>query len=386
MDRATELSTDCVVIGGGFFGSWLALALRRRGVPRVMLLERDRGLLSRASYNNQARVHNGYHYPRSILTGLRSRVNSSRFLAEFADCVDTQFKMYYCVARLQSNVTAAQFKIFCERIGAPLSPARDAVAAMFDKELVEAVFHADEWAFDAERLARRLRGELDREGVDVRYGCEALRVTKGESARARLVVDAKDRDSGEPFAVGARFAFNCTYSNLNGVLARSGVAKIPLKQELAEIALVEVPKELERVGVTMMCGPFFSFMPFPARRLHSFSHVRYTPHHSWRDVEIDLDNQAYMDRIPKQSSFVRMRTDARRYMPIVERFVQKGSLFELKTVLPQSELDDSRPILFRKDESLAGLTSVLGGKIDNVYDVERELDPLLAESAEPSWR
>ena len=26
-----------------------------------------------------------------------------------------------------------------------------------------------------------------------------------------------------------------------------------------------------------MCGPFFSAMPFPARGLHTLSHVRYTP-------------------------------------------------------------------------------------------------------------
>jgi len=70
------------VIGGGFFGCSLALALRARG-ERVTLLEREANLMVRASANNQARVHGGYHYPRSILTGLRSRLNYPRFVAEF---------------------------------------------------------------------------------------------------------------------------------------------------------------------------------------------------------------------------------------------------------------------------------------------------------------
>jgi len=61
---------DAIVIGGGFFGCRLALALARNGA-RVAVIEKESALLSRASFNNQARVHHGYHYPRSILTGLR---------------------------------------------------------------------------------------------------------------------------------------------------------------------------------------------------------------------------------------------------------------------------------------------------------------------------
>src|SRR5262245_29350554 len=104
MDQGPLVRTDALIVGGGMFGCWLALDLARRGLS-VVVLEREDALLRRASYNNQARVHNGYHYPRSILTGLRSRVNSSRFLSEFSDCVDTSFQMYYCVGKLLSNVT-----------------------------------------------------------------------------------------------------------------------------------------------------------------------------------------------------------------------------------------------------------------------------------------
>src|SRR5258706_13678139 len=111
-----------VVIGGGFFGCRLALALRERG-ERVTVVEREADLLLRASANNQARVHGGYHYPRSILTGLRSRVNYPRFVAEFGSCIDRSFRHYYAVARRQSHVTARQFELFCQRIGARLSHA-----------------------------------------------------------------------------------------------------------------------------------------------------------------------------------------------------------------------------------------------------------------------
>jgi hypothetical protein len=50
------------------------------------------------------------------------------------------------------------------------------------------------------------------------------------------------------------------------------------------------------------------------------------------------------------------------------------SLFEVKTVLVKNEGDDGRPILFEKHFKLPGCYSILGGKIDNIYDVFEKLD------------
>jgi len=47
---------------------------------------------------------------------------------------------------------------------------------------------------------------------------------------------------------------------------------------------------------------------------------------------------------------------------------QVDSVWEVKTVLPRSEVDDSRPVLY-PGLRLPGLTCMLGAKIDNIYDV-----------------
>src|SRR5262247_1503259 len=95
---------DALVIGGGFYGLYLAEALAAR-LPRVLLCDRAADLMARASFGNQARVHNGYHYPRSVLTALRSRVNFPRFTEEYADCLDGGFEKLYAVARTGSKVS-----------------------------------------------------------------------------------------------------------------------------------------------------------------------------------------------------------------------------------------------------------------------------------------
>jgi glycine/D-amino acid oxidase-like deaminating enzyme len=366
---------DAVVVGGGIFGCWLALhGTRERGLA-VALFEREPALLRRASYANQARVHNGYHYPRSILTGLRSRVNSERFLREYAACIDRTFTQYYAVARARSNVTAAQFEKFCVRIGAPLLPAGERVERWFDAERIERVWRSEEWAFDADALAQRLQADLASAGVEVALGHDVVRAARSGGAR-RLEVEVRT-PGGAAVAVACDHLFDASYSNLNGLLARSGVAPLALEHALAEIALVEVPPELERVGVTVMCGPFFSFMPFPARRLHSLSHVRYTPHRPWRDADVDPTSLERLRELGEPSHCVHMIKDAARYFPLAASFRPRGSLFEIKTLLPQSGGDDSRPILWRRHPELPGLVSVLGGKVDNIYDLERELGLLL---------
>ena len=363
---------DAIVVGGGFMGCSIARYVRARG-GSVLLLEREPDLLRRASYANQARVHNGYHYPRSLLTGLRSRVNFPRFVDEFRECVVDDFDKYYAVARRFSKVTGDQFATFCRRIDAPAEPAPPEVRALFDRRLVESVFRVREYAFDAVRLRDMLRRTMRESGVEVRLGVEARTVAPAPGGGGLILTYA---DGGETRQAAAREVFNCTYSGLNELLARSGLPPIPLKHEFTEMALVEVPEVLRAIGITLMCGPFFSVMPFPSAGLHSFSHVRYTPHFGWEE-------RSAADVIPRparelaeraETNFPRMVRDAQRYVPALAGVRYVSSLWEVKTVLPSSEVDDSRPILFRADHGLPGLTCVLGGKIDNVFDVLAEMD------------
>ncbi|HEY0588257.1 MAG TPA: FAD-dependent oxidoreductase, partial [Pseudoduganella sp.] len=115
---------DAVVIGGGFYGAAIAIYLaKQRGLRRVVLLERETKLLGRASYHNQARVHNGYHYPRSFTTAFRSRVNLPKFVRDWPEAVKMDFIKLYAIARRNSKVTAKQFERFCNEIGAKIQPA-----------------------------------------------------------------------------------------------------------------------------------------------------------------------------------------------------------------------------------------------------------------------
>ena len=357
---------DAIIVGGGFYGGMLASHLANRHGRRVLLAEKHADLLTRASFANQARVHQGYHYPRSLLTGLRSRENFARFAGEFAECVSKDFRKVYAVPRRYSKVTAGQFDLFCRRIGAPIAPAPADLRALFDPNLIEDVFLVEEYAFDAVKLRERVRRELEGAGVEVRLNTTIDRV--------KLVAGGL-HVSGEGFASVAGEVYNCTYSELNRLFVRSGLPVIPLKHEIAEMALMRVPPALQDVGVTVMCGPFFSCMPFPSAGLHTLSHVRYTPHTGWtEDAPAPASPHDVLNDYAFASHWERMVLDASRYVPLLKQAEYVRSIREVKTVLPINEADDGRPILFRPDCGLPGLHALLGAKIDNIYDILDQVD------------
>lgn len=353
-----------IVIGGGFYGCMVALHLKERGIE-TLILERGERLLTRSSYVNQARVHNGYHYPRSFNTAYRSRFNAPKFIREFGPAVVSNFTHLYAIVRGRSKVSARQFYTFCRNIDASIKHANPKHQKLFNPRLIEQVFEVEESAFDASIIAQILEEKLHKAGVKVRFGAE-VKSLKGGTNSVEITLA-----SGEVLRAGK--VFNCTYSALEQVLGKSSLR---LKHEITEIALVKMPAALEAIGVTVMDGPFFSAMPFPAEKLHSFTHVRYTPHCS---VSSDEERNPYarLSEYEKQSRFIYMQRDAARYLPQMAECVYDHSLFEVKTVMQANEVDDGRPILFTEEADMP-VWSILGSKIDNIFDVLERIDRVLA--------
>ena len=367
----TGTDYDAIIIGGGFYGAAIAIYLaRQRQCKRVLLVERESALMTRASYNNQARVHNGYHYPRSFTTAYRSRINLPRFVTDWPQAVKRDFVKLYAIARRNSKVTGKQFERFCREIGASIDPAAPAQRDLFEPRLIESVYQVEEYAFDSTVLAAWATRELHESGVEVRMSASVSQINRAPDAGLQVI--GEDANGGD-WTASTRYVFNCTYSGLNQFSGDFPGTRTRLKQEITEMALMRMPESLVNVGVTVMDGPFFSMMPFPARGLHTLSHVRYTPHMYWSD-ERGIDPGKKLRSYTRETRVDRMVRDVGRYMPAVFDAEYVDSLYEVKTVLVKNEGDDGRPILFEKHADLPGCYSVLGGKIDNIYDVLEKLD------------
>lgn len=97
------------VIGGGWYGCHLTLALLADGHD-VELHEMGATLFGGASGANPARLHKGFHYPRSRLTRAACQDHAEAFMAAYGDFTRTIPCNIYAVAAEDSMVDFGTFR------------------------------------------------------------------------------------------------------------------------------------------------------------------------------------------------------------------------------------------------------------------------------------
>ncbi len=368
-----NVNKSACIIGGGFYGVVIALYLKRIiGLKTVEIYEQESKLISKASFKNQARIHNGYHYPRSFITAYRSRENFNKFISDFSECVESQFNNYYALAKRNSKISPYQFERFCKDVGISFMKAEKNISELFNPALVSAIYKVQEYAFNAAKLREWSYREISNSDIDCFFNNRVLTIKSDDKNGINVV---SKNNSGDLKTTRYSYVFNCTYSGLTQVDPFHPVSALRLKHEIAEIALIDLPSELKNFGITLIDGPFFSTIPFPSKDCHSLTHVRYTPHSFWID-KAKLSPYEVIKNRKLETRVDRMIRDASRYLPLIAESRYKDSLFEVKTILEKNELDDGRPILFRESLHTPKFYSVLGGKIDNIYDILKAIDNL----------
>lgn len=361
-DEAANTSWDLLIVGAGFFGLRLAIAARRMGAS-VLVVDRDAGPMMRASRNNQARVHRGFHYPRAYLTARRSAVGSCRFMEEYPEAISSDFRALYAIARHGSHVTPSQFEKFMSVVGAEMVDCGSEMDSLFIPGTIAALYETDEPAFNADIVRDALWHSATASGVSFLFNAEATIPSSGPAQVAR---------SGQTLDVEFRKAIVASYAGI-------GSQESPLRDEvdlqLTEMALVEPGAGLEGLGITVMDGPFFSCMPWPAAGLHSLSHVRYTPHRLLTQEERQ-DPYGFLRNYRSSAAEQILAATSAVLRPLGAARVER-SILEIKAIPRQGAGTDARPILWRTQEGRPEVVYVLGSKLDCVYDAEEYLPRFL---------
>lgn len=374
---------DKIIIGAGLYGLYAAKLCGERG-EKVLVLEYDQAPFERATYINQARVHMGYHYPRSLTTAVKSAGYFKRFVEDFGFCIHTRFDQIYATSDKFSWTDAKQFMEFCKAAGIRCDEV--AVSHYFKQGMCDGAFLTEEYTYDAKLLQKYYEEELDKlENVTIRYGARIERIIKGSKA-FDLWLAHEER-------VSAPFVLNATYAAVNQVIDKlEGVPKefFDIKYELCEIILCEPSEVLRNTGITVMDGPFFSIMPFGKTGLHSLTSVTFTPHVTSYDRRPSFGCQQGLEGSTftcspehlgncnlcphkPDSAWPYMSHLADKYMKEEYAYTYKESLYSMKPILKASEVDDSRPTAIRVLSEAPAFVSVLSGKINTVYDLDEYL-------------
>lgn len=358
---------DCIIIGGGFFGAYIAIYLRQK-YKKILLIEQENNLLLHASINNQARVHNGYHYPRSLSTAISSHRHFKTFCNEFSQAIQDDFIKYYAIASIGSKTSSTQFYRLFKQFNIFIESAPIHIKAMFNPKLISDVFCTHEYAFNTDILRTILQDRLEIRQIEIALNAKANCVREDKKG---LCLDIEFYNCSIT-TIHANIILNCTYAGINNLLINSNLPLLPLKYEMTEMALVNVKEDIQNLAFTVMDGEFFSLMPYPIKNCYTLSHVRYTPHFAWQDMvdkRVNPYNLLHTFKRNAKSNFPFMLADCKRYMPLLESLAYIDSLYEIKTLQVQNEIDDGRPIIFAKDYGLKGFCVIMGGKIDNIYEI-----------------
>lgn len=371
------LKYDKIIIGAGLYGLYAAEFCGSRG-QSVLVLECDDAPFKRATYINQARVHQGYHYPRSISTAMKSAGYFERFNRDFDFCINKEFNKVYATSSQYSWSDGEQFKSFCKAANIPCEELHP--TSFFKDDMCDGAFMTREYTYDAMILRDYYIDKLDAlNNVSIKY---SVKIDVIEQTKDSYVIRT---DAGEEYETA--FLLNATYAATNQILDILGYEKFGIKYELCEIILCEVNEKLKDYGFTVMDGPFFSIMPFGKTGLHSLTSVTFTPHTASYDGVPTFECQGRSEGFcsvkrlgncndcpaKPQTAFPYMANLARKYLKDDYAFEYKGSLFSMKPILMSSEIDDSRPTVIRTYSKEPTFVSVLSGKINTVYDLDEVL-------------
>lgn len=369
---------DYIILGAGIYGLYIArkLALKYKK-KKIIVLEYDEKPFQRASYINQARVHNGYHYPRSLSTALKSASYFERFVKDYNFAINKKFEKIYAISSDFSYASGENFEKFCKAANIPCTPIH--YSKYFKPDTVEEAFLTEEYALDAKKICDYFVSELDKcVNVTILYNVKIKKVEQ-TNYDYELILRGNMRVSSE-------FILNATYASVNQVLDMFGFEKFKIKYEVAELCLCKVSGNIEEAGLTVMDGPFFSVMPFGLSGYHTLSAVHFTPHKiSYDDLPVFDCQLKNKDCTPNSlencnlcssrpiTAWSEMKQLSKKYLKDDIDMYYHDSIFALKPILKSSEISDSRPTIIKKFSDNPTFISVLSGKFNTMYDLDEVL-------------
>ncbi len=346
------------VVGAGIFGISVALRLSRAGYD-VDLIEKNSDILQAASGINQYRLHRGYHYPRSFETSQSASAAEAHFRAEYGEAVVDHNNHYYGIAREGSKVSAQEFQDFCRRCDLEFEKVS---LPLLDEDEFQLIVKVRESLFDPGALYKICRDKLHNSSIKLK-----LNMTADHSIFSKY-----DR------------VINCTYANLNSLLHPDKHDKKKYQFELCEKPILKFSPQFRRTSIVVLDGPFMCIDPLGSTNLHVMGNVVHALHHTGTGHCLDIPPEyiSVMNKgvVPAQNiqhisrinDFIK---SASQYIPEAVEAKHVGSMFTIRTVLPNVDHTDARPTLVEQVDDT--LITVFSGKIGNSVIAAEEVLKLI---------
>lgn len=352
------MGTDIAVVGGGMFGLTAAVELADSGFD-VTLYEKKDDILLAASGSNHWRLHRGYHYPQSDSTAQKAFEAEPLFRSRYADAVIDDESHYYAIAE-DSWVSPTEYAEFMDSHGLEYE---EVDLDLVDTDRIQQTLRVDENHVSPDRLRELCWDEIERTGVSVQLNTE--------------VESLADLDNHDHVVIA-------TYANINSLLPDDHELRHQFKFEVCEVPLVELPDPNIGNNIIVVYGPFMSTDHWGETDLFAMGDYHHMRHHTSTGYKPKIPDKyeevinAGVIEEPAVSNFDEFKSHGQQYIPGVAEATHAGSLFTIRTILPDVEDTDARPTLVNHADDII---TIFGGKLaTSVYTAQE-----VVETATETW-
>ena len=341
-----KLYGRCAVVGAGIYGITAAIKLRTAGYS-VDLYEAEDDIMKAASGINQYRIHRGYHYPRSCDTIQSCKNNEESFIKYYNPAVVDEYDHYYAIATNESLTTAEQYLSVLDKSKLKW----DIVDTLPNCDLTIKV---DEKLYNPTVLTKLCKKRLIGSGVNLIL-----------NQRVQKLKDYKH-------------VVYAAYSCLNELLDSWDMQEYQF--ELCEKPVFQLPEQYKNKSIVIMDGPFMCFDPLADTNYHLGGNVVHAIH--VRNVgeipEIPSVYKKYLNKglitNPKYTNVDRFIESAKKFFPDIEKAKHIGSMYTIRTVLPNKDKTDERPtIVTQKSDNFV----LFSGKVGNCVEAADKIIKLI---------
>ncbi|OYY73983.1 MAG: hypothetical protein B7Y40_06930 [Gammaproteobacteria bacterium 28-57-27] len=329
------MSFRFAVIGGGWYGCHIAASFRSLGFE-VTVFEREERLFSRASGNNQFRLHQGFHYARSYRTRVQSRDGYMRFIERYPTLSEKVETNLYAVPNQDSLIDFLTYRLIMTSSGIEF---REVEPAKYNLSNCSGVLLTDERVLLTSKardvFSRRLEGAL-------RLGEEVTSIVEHSDSIAV---------NGEIFD----YVVDATWGGFSSI-------DIPVFYEPTLLLYYKSPN-LGSYALTMVDGPLCSIYPTDEVDVFTLSSVTHTPLANFATMQ---ESRAFLNQLSHDTIHQKrrlMEAEISKYYPgFVDDFEYIEPQLSIKTKIIGATDDRSCYV-----SKFGRRFVVMSGKIDTIF-------------------
>ena len=348
------------VIGSGIFGSLAALELSK--YFNVTLIEKNSDIMLGASYNNQNRLHLGFHYPRDKATAIQSAEGFYKFKNSFKEAVHENYDNFYFIASNGSKVNEKEYLDFCKSLNLDYQIIDKNLP--FDINNVSIGIKCNEAVYDSVLLKKIIMKKIDSSNIQLKLNSHIKEIKKTNNTSYILTDENR-------FKYEFDVVLNCTYEYINNI---NKYFRPGFKYQYEYTVVPIISSNYIKYGITIMDGDFMTILPFGKSNSSLLYHVEHSVVDcitdeiypiEWNDHHKSFIKNNYHNIINK------FQTSCSFFLPDLNKIKSISYLQGPRIVLPKRDSTDERPSLIDCVDN-DNFYSILSGKIDHSINIAEQ--------------